>query len=232
MSSVGAQKNEHKGVGHRGRLRQRFLENGIDSLLDYEVVELLLTLGTPRKDCKQIAKSAINEFGGLRNVLDATIEDLQKIDGIGPTNAFGLKLFQSVSKRLAKEKIVKKIEFNSDKNIIDYLRESIGREKKEHFIAFYIDSRNHLIDSRTISIGILDSSIVHPREVFEPAIVLRAASIIIAHNHPSGDVEPSSEDREITKRLIEAGRTFGIEIVDHVIISKTDNFSFKQQLLL
>lgn len=232
MMSEDFKEETNKNAGHRSRLRHRFLESGINSLLDYEIIELLLTLGTPRKDCKQIAKEAIKEFGGLRNVLEASIEELQKIDGIGPTNAFGIKLFQSISERLAKEKIPQRIEFNSEKNIADYLIQLIGREQKENFIAFYIDTRNYLIDSKIISIGTLDASLVHPREVFKPAVDLQAANIIIAHNHPSGEVEPSSEDREITRQLVEAGRTIGIEIKDHIIVSKHDYFSFKQQLLI
>ncbi len=233
MSSDSSENNsKSSNEGHRKRLRDRFLQGGLNSFLDYEIVELLLTLGTPRKDCKPIAKNAIEKFSGLRNVLDATLEDLQKVNGIGPSNAFGLKLFQAVSERLSKEYIPEKLEFNSEKKIVDYLQNLIGREQKEHFIAIYIDTKNQLIETRTISIGILNSSLVHPREVFEPAISLRAASIIVAHNHPSGSVEPSSEDREITKRLIETGRIVGIEIRDHLIISKSEFFSFRQQLLI
>jgi len=224
--------NEHKGAGHRSRLRKRFLENGIESLLDYEVIELLLTLGTPRKDCKETAKEIIQRFGGLYEALNTPVTDLIQIKGVGPINVFGLKLFQEISERLAKEQIPKKMDFRSDKVIIDYLKKWIGREQKEHFVALYIDSGGHLIKEMTISVGILNSSIVHPREVFEPAISLRAANLVIAHNHPSRSVEPSSEDREVTKRLVETGNILGIEIRDHLIVSKSDYFSFKQQLLI
>lgn len=222
----------NKNEGHRRRLRERFLQSGLNGFLDYEIVELLLTLGTPRKDCKLIAKDAIKEFNGLRNVLDATFDDLQKINGIGPSNAFGLKLFQAVSERLAKEAIPEKLELNSTKIIGNYLKKLIGYEQKEYFVALYLDTTNHLIETRTISIGTLNTSLVHPREVFKPAVSLHAASIIVAHNHPSGVVEPSSEDREITKRLVETGRLLGVEIRDHIIVSKYDYFSFQQQLLL
>src|SRR3989338_10035569 len=102
---------KHKGAGHRGRLRKRFLQSGLYGFLDYEIVELLLTLGTPRKDCKQMAKEAIKEFGGLRGVLDASYEELQKIKGLGPHNIFGLKFFQALSKRYSKEKLPRKITF-------------------------------------------------------------------------------------------------------------------------
>ena len=222
----------HKGAGHRKRLRERFLQSGLEGFLDYEIVELLLTLGTPRRDCKQIAKEAIKEFKGLRGVLDATTNELQKVKGIGLSNAFGIKLFQAVSERLAEEKIPKNIELNSIPVVAKYLQELIGRELKENFIVFYLDSKNCLIEHKVISVGTLNSSLVHPREVFEPAVALHSASIIIAHNHPSELVEPSSEDREITKQLIDAGRLLGIEIRDHIIVSRTDYFSFQQQLLM
>lgn len=218
--------------GHRKRLRERFVKSGLDGFLDYEIVELLLTLGTPRRDCKLIAKEAVKQFGGLRNTLEATFTDLQKVNGIGPSNAFGLKLFQAVSERLAKENMLEKIELNSTKEVAIYLQKLIGREQKENFVVLYLDSKNKLIEDRKISIGTLNSSLVHPREVFEPAVSLHAASIIVAHNHPSGSVEPSSEDRIITKKLIDTGRLLEVDLRDHIIVSNTDYFSFQQQLLI
>ncbi len=158
---------KHKGAGHRGRLRERFLQGGLDALLDYEIVELLLTLGTPMRDCKDMAKAAIEEFKGLRNVLDATIDELQIIKGIGPSNAFGIKLFQAISQRYAKEEIPPKISLSSPKKVADYLREKIGKEMKEHFVVVSFDTRNNLVGIDTISIGILNANLVHPRETFE-----------------------------------------------------------------
>src|SRR3989344_1024507 len=143
----------HKGAGHRKRLRQKFLQSGFDGFLDYEIVELLLTLGTPMKDCKQMAKDAIREFKGLRGVLDASLEELHKIKGIGPSNVFGLKLFQAVSERLAREQISEKIMLDSADIVANYLQRSIGREKKEHFVMLCLDSRNSLIKISNISIG-------------------------------------------------------------------------------
>lgn len=223
---------KHKGAGHRKRLRERFLQSGLNGFHDYEIIELLLTLGTPLRDCKPMAKDAIVELKGLRGVLDASIEDLQKIKGIGPSNAFGIKLFQAVAERLAKEQLPNKLDLRSLNAVVEYLQKWIGREKKEHFIALYLDSQDCLIENRIISIGTLNSALVHPREVFEPAVALRSASIIVAHNHPSGSVEPSSEDREITKRLVETGRIVGITLRDHVIVSNTEHFSFQQQLII
>lgn len=217
----------HKGAGHRKRLRQRFLQSGFDGFLDYEIVELLLTLGTPMKDCKQMAKDAIKEFKGLRGVLDASLDELQKIQGIGPSNAFGVKLFQAVSERLAKEHLPEKIILDSADIVANYLQKSIGREKKEHFVMLCLDSRNGLIKTSNISIGSLNTSVVHPREVFKEAIQSSSAHILIGHNHPSEDPDPSPEDVALTRRLEEAAKVFGIELLDHIIVTKDKFFSLK-----
>lgn len=227
MAKVEEPRKKYVDAGHRKRLRARFLQSGFDGYLDYEIVELLLTLGTPRKDCKQMAKATIKKFHGLRGVLEASLEELRNIKGIGPANAFGLKLFQVVSERLAREKIPKKIAFNSSKAVADYLQKSIGLKKKEYFVVLYLNARNQLVHKEIISIGTLNASLVHPREVFKPAVDCLAASIIVAHNHPSGGAEPSQADLELTKKLKEAGKFLGIEVIDHLIITpdKVNNIS-------
>lgn len=218
--------------GHRGRLRERFLQSGLDGFLDYEIVELLLTLGTPRKDCKQMAKGAVREFGGLRGVLDASISELQRIEGIGPSNAFGIKLSQAVSERYAKERISHKVKLDSSKAVAEYLQKSIGREKKEHFVMLSLDARNYLIEVHNISVGTLTASLVHPREVFREAIQASAAHIIIAHNHPSGDSEASPEDIALTRRLEEAAGIVGIELLDHIVVTGNKFSSLREQNLI
>jgi len=223
---------EHKGTGHRKRLRDRFLQSGLDGFLDYEIVELLLTLGTPRKDCKQMAKEAIKKFKGLRNVLDASFEELQQIKGIGLSNAFGIKLFQAVSERYAKEKIPKKISLTSPKVVANYFREKLGREKKEHFMVLCLDSRNNLIKMSNISVGTINANLVHPREVFKEAIQSSATQIIVVHNHPSENSEASPEDVALTRRLGEAAKIFGIELLDHIIVTKDKFYSLKEQNLI
>ncbi|MDP3093578.1 MAG: DNA repair protein RadC [bacterium] len=220
------------GAGHRKRLRGRFLQSGLHGFLDYEIVELLLTLGTPRKDCKQMAKEAIKIFKGLRGVLDASFDELQQIKGIGPSNTFGIKLFQAVSERFAKEHIPEKVTLNSSKAVADFLQKSIGREKKEHFVMLSLDAHNYLIKISNISVGSLNASIVHPREVFKEAIQSSAAQIIIAHNHPSGNLEASPEDIALTRRLEEAAKIFGIELLDHIIVTRDKFYSLKEQNLI
>jgi len=223
---------KNKGDGHRKRLRERFLKGGLDGFLDYEIIELLLTLGTPRKDCKQQAKQLIKKFKGLNGVLEASKEELRQIKGIGPSNILGIKIFQELLKKSLKEKIPKKITLGSPKEVVDYLREKIGKEKKEYFLILSLDARSNLINIKTISIGSLDANIVHPREVFKKAIECSAASVILVHNHPSGDPEPSEDDLEITKRLTEAGKILGIIILDHIIVTKNGFIDFKEEKLM
>src|SRR3989344_2490845 len=147
-----------KTEGHRARLRDKFLKSGLDAFHDYEIVELLLTLGTPRKDCKQMAKDAIKEFGGLRGVLDASLEELQEIKGIGPANAFGVKLFQNVSERYSREQIPEKVTLDSSETVAKFLQKSIGRQKKENFVMLSLDTRNNLVKISDISVGTLNAS--------------------------------------------------------------------------
>lgn len=217
--------------GHRKRLKDRFFQSGLDGFLDYEIIELLLTLGTPRKDCKQPAKEAILKFKGLIGVLNSTIDELQQIKGIGPFNAFGIKLFQEISKIYSKEKIEPKRLLDSPKVVFEYLRDKIGREKKEHFTVLCLDTRNNLIVNE-ISIGTLNASLVHPREVFNEAILNHASHVIVAHNHPSGDASPSEDDVITTKRLVEAGKILGISVADHIIVTNNDFASFKERGLI
>jgi len=225
-------KDISKGIGHRKRLRDRFLQGGLDGFLDYEIIELLLTLGTPLRDCKQMAKEAIKMFGGLCDVLDASLDELQKIKNIGPSNAFGIKLFQAISERYAKERISKKILLTSSKAVADYLQKKLGREKKEYFYGLYLNSRNRLIHEEIISLGTLTTNLVHPREVFQPAMKFSAAAIILSHNHPSGDPEPSENDIKITQQLIKVSKIINIEILDHIIIGKNKYVSLKDKKLI
>lgn len=222
----------NKQEGHRSRLRKRFMQSGIDGFLDYEIVELLLTLGTPRRDCKGMAKDTIKRFGGLKNTLDASVEDLQQIRGIGPSNSFGIKLFQAISERLAKEKISEKNLLNSSKNVANYLQKSIGREKKEYFVVLALDIHHNLIKEFNISTGSLNASVVHPREVFKEVIQVSAAQIIIGHNHPSANPDPSPEDIALARRLEEVSKIMGIELLDHIIVTKDKYISLKEQGLM
>ena len=174
----------------------------------------------------------VKKFENLKDALDSSSEELQKIKGIGPSNIFGLKLFQAISERYAKEKIIKKVKFKSSTNIGSYLQKKIGKDKKEHFVLLSLDTRLQLIKINDISLGTINSTVVHPREVFKTAIDNLAASVIIAHNHPSGDSEPSPEDIALTRRLIDSANILGINMLDHIIVTKDSFVSLKSNNLL
>lgn len=234
---LNVENERHKGEGHRKRLREKFIRSGLEGFHDYEIVELLLTLGTPRKDCKQQAKEAIKKFKGLRGVLDASLEELQEVEGIGPANAFGIKLFQTVSGRYLKEGIIGKeiilsSPLKSSKAVFDYLYQSMSREKKEIFKVLFLDSKNKLIELEDLFEGSLTSSAIYPREIMKKAIQYNAAGLIFVHNHPSGDPDLSESDKEITKDLVAAGNTMQIKVLDHIIIGDNKYFSFADDGLI
>ncbi len=227
------QEPKDKAKGHRRRLREKFIKSGISGFHDYEIVELLLTLGTPRKDCKQPAKEAIKEFKSLKGVLEAPMGKLQEIDGIGPHNAFGIKLFQEISDRYLKEKIIgKKIRLKSSNEVYAYLFQSMQKNEIEIFKVLFLDAKNRIINTEDLFEGTLNSSVVYPREIMKMAIKYNAVSLIFAHNHPSGNPEPSQSDKDITKNLVNAGKVMQIKILDHIIIGGNRYFSFADEGLI
>jgi len=218
--------------GHRKRLREKFIKSGIAGFYDYEIIELLLTLGAPRKDCKQQAKEAIRKFKTLRGVLEAPAEELQQIDGIGPHSAFGIKLVQEVAREFLKEKIIEQPVYKSSQEIFDYLYHSMRDLKKEVFKVIYLNSQNQIIDTADLFEGTINSSSISPREVIEGAIKHNAVSLIFVHNHPSGNPEPSLSDKELTRDLVYAGSIMRIRVLDHIIIGNNRYFSFAGEGLI
>ena len=223
------EKKPHKGKGHRQRLRERFLSAGLDGFQDYEVIELLLTLGTPRKDCKDMAKAALSRFKTLQGVMEASTQELCEIDGIGPKNAFGLKLIKAVSDRYLEKKLIHKSLVNNSKELFDYLYHSIRDKAREHFKIIFLDSKNRIISIDTHSKGTLTTSSVYPREVVDSALRHKAAALIFVHNHPSGDPKPSPEDFAITKQLVFSGKVMGIVVHEHIIIGDNCYYSFADE---
>ena len=219
-------------TGHRKRLREKFIKSGLAGFHDYEVIELLLTLGSPRKDCKQQAKEALKKFKTLRGVLQASPRELQEIGGIGPHSAFGIKLVQEVAREFLKQKIIAQPVYKSAKEIFDYLYYSMRDLTKEVFKVIYLNSQNQIIDTTDLSEGTISSSAISPREVMENAIRYHAASLIFAHNHPSGNPEPSASDKDLTRDLVYAGSIMRIKVLDHVIIGGNKYFSFAGEGLI
>lgn len=218
--------------GHRKRLREKFLKSGIKGFHDYEIIELLLTLGTPRKDCKHQAKEAIKRFKTLRGVLEAPLEELQKIKGVGPHNVFGIKLVQEVARKFLKEQIIKKEIFRSSKEVFDYLYHSMRDLKKEVFKVIFLDGKNEVIEIEKLFEGTLNESVIYPREIIKDAIKHNAASLIFVHNHPSGDPTPSESDKAITEDLVYACNLMQIKALDHIIIGDNRYFSFADKGLI
>lgn len=218
--------------GHRKRLRERFIISGLSGFHDYEIVELLLTLGTPRKDCKEQAKETLRKFKTLRGVLEAPVEELQGIEGIGPHSALGIKLVQEVAREFLKEKILKKPICGSSKEIFDYLYHSMRDLKKEVFKVIFLDSKNRIIEIEDLFEGTLNTSSVYPREIIKNAIRNNALSLIFVHNHPSGDPNPSQSDKDITRDMVFAGNLLQIKALDHIIIGDNRYFSFADEGLI
>ena len=212
--------------GHRKRLREKFIRSGLAGFHDYEIIELLLTLGSPRKDCKQPAKEAVKRFKSLRGVLEAPPDELQQINGIGPHNVFGIKLVQEIAREFLKEKVIDKPVFQSAQAVFDYLYHSMRDLKKEVFKVIYLNTQNQIIEIADAFQGTVNSSFVSPRDVMEGAIKRNATSLIVVHNHPSGNPEPSQNDKEVTRDLVYAGNIMQIKVLDHIIIGDNRYFGF------
>jgi len=218
--------------GHRRRLREKFLRAGLAGFLDYEVIELLLTLGTPRRDCREPARLALREFRTLRGVLEADPRDLQRIPGIGAANVFGIRLIQDVARRFLKDRMLSRPYCHSAREVFDYLYHAMRDLKKEVFKVLFLDAKNRILEEKTLFEGTVDSSAVYPREIMKDALRFNAAALIFVHNHPSGDPEPSFCDREITKELVFAARVMGLKVLDHLVIGNNCYFSFADHGLI
>ena len=221
--------NSHKGKGHRQRLRERFLQAGLTGFLDYEVVELLLTLNTPRQDCKDRAKELLERFKTLQGVFEANPEELARVKGIGPSNILGLRLIKAVADRYLATQVVQGDVIGNSRDLKTYLAHAIGRKNREVFAGIFLDAKNRVAAMEILFKGTLTMSAVYPREVIIKALEHRAAAVIFAHNHPSGDVSPSPEDIAITKRLVFALRHVGITVHEHVITGGSGFYSFAEQ---
>ena len=218
--------------GHRQRLRDKFLKSGLDGFHDYEIIELLLTLGTPRSDCKQPAKDVLKKFGSLKAVLEADPKDLKIIKGIGDKNVFGLKLSQDVARRYLSDRIIDKDYAQSSNDIIEYLQHNLRDKNKELFMVIYLNGRNQIIKMDELFKGTLNTSAVYPREVVKHALNNNAAALVFVHNHPSGNPNPSQDDISITKKLKEAALAIDVSVHDHLIIAGNDVYSFADHGLI
>lgn len=219
----------HKGEGHRERLRQRFFAGGLDGFQDYEVIELLLTLGTPRKDCKEAAKAALKRFKTLQGVFEASGREIEKIDGLGPKNSFGIKLIKAVADRYLHSRVLNTDPLSNADEVFAYLNHSLRDRTRECFLAIFLDAKNKVLATEILFEGTLTASAVYPREVVRAALDHHAAALIFAHNHPSGDPSPSREDMALTRQLIGACRVMGVTVHEHLIVGREGYYSFADQ---
>jgi DNA repair protein RadC len=212
------------------RPREKLIEKGPENLKDTELMAILLRTGREGKSVLDISRALLNKYP-LDTLLSVSLDELTRIKGIGPDKAVTILAAFELSKRATKS-------FDHNLPIIDSPQKAVDQithirnKTKEHFVVLYLNARNQLIHQETISVGHLSASLVHPREVFAPALIHHAASLILAHNHPSGDTKPSAEDKHITSKLLSAADLLGIDIHDHLILTQKSFISFKQENLL
>jgi len=210
-----------------GRPRERFLKLGPEALSDAELFAILLRTGIRGENVIDMSNRLINEYG-LDKLFECSLKELQSIKGIGPSKAMQILTIAEIQKRINQSKHpIKKITCAED--VFNYFHERLKDKKEEHFYVLMLDTKNNIIGEQLISKGILDASIIHPREVFKPAIKNSASKIILVHNHPSGDPSPSGEDLEITEKLTEVGESMGISVLDSVILGEGKWWSWKEK---
>jgi DNA repair protein RadC len=202
------------------RPRERLQRFGPEALSAQELLALVIGRGIPKKSVMNIAQELLARFGNIKAISQATIEELSQIKGIGLAKAAQIKACFELGRREELEPELKNFDIKNPEAVVKAIRASIKDKAKEHFKLILLNPRNKIIGISTISMGTLNASLVHPREVFKDAITHSAASVVLAHNHPSGDPEPSEDDLKITKKLVDSGKILGIEVIDHIIIAK------------
>lgn len=217
--------------GHRDRLRERLFEKGPDALQDYELLELLLFTAIPRRDVKPLAKALLEEFKDLWSLLNAKPERLMEF-GLGETAAASLIATGAVALRAHKSAALKGPLLNSWQRIVDYCRAALAHETREQFRLLFLDRKNNLLAEEVHQRGTIDHTPVYPREVVRRALEVGAGALVLVHNHPSGDVQPSKDDIEVTRAIAEACKPLGIAIHDHIIVGRGETASFKALGLL
>lgn len=216
------------------RPRERLIRFGADKLSSQELLALVIGRGIPQRSVMTIAQELIARFGSIQGISNATIAELSHIKGIGMARATQLKAVFELGKRqeIEKENNYESYDIRDPQGVVRAVRKTIKDKAKEHFKLILLNTRNKIIGLSTVSIGTLNASLVHPREVFKDAIRHSASSVVVAHNHPSGNPEPSEEDLKITRRLVDSGKILGIEVLDHIIIGKNAFISLKTKGLL
>ena len=232
MSQSEQQKPSHDGTGHRARLRKRLLDGGAEALADYEVLEYLLFAAIKQGDTKPVAKALIDRFGSLSGVLNAEPRALQSVKGVGETSAAALKSVALAARRMARGEVEQKPVLGSWQALLDYLTIDMAHLTVERVRVLYLNTQNRLIQDHHVGDGSIDEAAIHPREVIRRGLDIGATALILVHNHPSGNPEPSRADIQITNRIAEAGRLLGITVHDHVIVGRNGHVSLRAKGLI
>ena len=224
---------QRRGEGHRQRLRDKFLAQGIDAFTDAEIIELLLTFGTPRSDCKEAARELLARFGSLPAVLDAAPVQLQQVKGVGPKNIFALHFIQGVARRYLRQRVVGKEYVRSSREVADYLIHSMRGLQHEVLTVVFLDAAHAVLDATVVAEGTVTVNTIYPRELVKAALARNASALVIAHNHPSGSLTPSRQDSELTRSLYLVCSFMHLDLLDHLIIGAGDQvYSFADQGLM
>lgn len=219
-------------LGHRQRLRDRFVESGPEAMPDYELLELLLTTIVPRRDVKRLAKDMIKTFGSFAEVLGAPIQRLTEFDGVGEIAAVNLKVIAAAAGRMAKGAVAERPLLSSWSQVIEYCRATMAFSDVESFRVLFLDKRNALIREEVQQTGTVDHTPVYPREIVKRALELSATALILVHNHPSGDPTPSQPDIRMTREIVTIAKPLGISVHDHIIVGKNGHASLKGMQLM
>ncbi|WP_208528098.1 MULTISPECIES: DNA repair protein RadC [Jeotgalibacillus] len=211
------------------RPRERLKMQGPQSLSNQELIAILLRTGSKQESVLTLANKLLHEFNGLRSLKEASFEEITTLKGIGDAKAIQILAAVEIGRRIANITFEDRFTIRSPEDGASMLMNEMRFLTQEHFVALYLNTKNQVIHQQTIFIGSLNASIVHPREVFKEAFKRSAASIICAHNHPSGDPSPSKEDIDVTRRLVECGKMIGIEVLDHLIIGEKKYVSLKEK---
>ena len=214
--------------GHRARLRKRLAEGGPDALLDHELVEYLLALAIPRRDTKPLAKKLIKDFGGFGALLSADAEAIARIGGLSEGAVAALKIAQASALRLLKSEVIERPVLGSWQALLDYLHADMAHNPVERVRVLFLNSKNVLIRDEPMAEGSVDEAAVYIREIVRRALDYHATALIIVHNHPSGDPQPSSQDIKLTRDIVEAGRHLKISVHDHIIVGAKGHSSMRQ----